>query len=70
MNSILITGCSRGLGLGIVKELLDSNHPVKHIFATCRQPEKAQVTLSFRFSDSLSKSTIILRLTLFVVYHI
>lgn len=43
MNSILITECSRGLGLGIIKELLDSNHPVKHIFATCRQPEKAKV---------------------------
>lgn len=47
MNSILITGCSRGLGLGIVKELLDSNQPVKHIFATCRDPEKAKVTLGF-----------------------
>lgn len=44
MNSILITGCNRGLGLGIVKQLLASNKPTKHIFATCRNPDQAQVT--------------------------
>lgn len=44
MNSILITGCNRGLGLGIVKQLLNSNKPTKYIFATCRNPDKAQVT--------------------------
>lgn len=47
MNSILITGCSRGLGLGLVKQLLESNKPTKHIFATCRYPDKAQVTWIF-----------------------
>lgn len=58
MNSILITGCSRGLGLGLIQELLDSDKPVKHIFATCRHPDKAKVTLlSFCFVDSLSKET-------------
>lgn len=46
MNSILITGSNRGLGLGFVKQLLGSNKPIKHIFATCRQPEKAQVILN------------------------
>lgn len=48
MNSILITGCSRGLGLGLIKELLDSKPPIKHIFATCRQPDKAKVTSCYR----------------------
>lgn len=50
MNSILITGSNRGLGLGLIKQLLNSNKPTKHIFATCRQPEKAQVT-SLIFSN-------------------
>lgn len=44
MNSILITGCDKGIGLGIVKQLLKLNQPVRHIFATCRHPEKATVT--------------------------
>lgn len=44
MNSILITGCNRGLGLGLVKQLLESSKSTKHIFATCRNPDKAQVT--------------------------
>jgi len=42
MNSILITGCNRGLGLGLVKQLLVASKPTKYIFATCRNPDKAQ----------------------------
>lgn len=42
MNSILITGSNRGLGLGLVKQLLASSKPTKHIFATCRNPDNAQ----------------------------
>lgn len=41
MNSILITGCNRGLGLGLVKSLLKLEHSPKFIFATCRNLEKA-----------------------------
>ncbi|XP_037937537.1 C-factor [Teleopsis dalmanni] len=41
MNSILITGCNRGLGLGLVKELIKLNNAPKHIFATCRDLAKA-----------------------------
>lgn len=59
MNSILITGCSRGLGLGIVKQLLESNPPVKHIFATCRQPEKAKVTILTPLFDNRSYETVV-----------
>lgn len=44
MNSILITGCNRGLGLGLVKQLLlETSKPTKYIFATCRNPDKALV---------------------------
>lgn len=42
MNSILITGCNRGLGLGIVKELIKLSKPPKYIFATCRDVKKAE----------------------------
>ncbi|XP_037940371.1 C-factor-like [Teleopsis dalmanni] len=42
MNSILITGCNRGLGLGIVKELLLLPNVPKYIFATCRDQSKAK----------------------------
>ncbi|KAI5695127.1 uncharacterized protein LOC103513868 [Diaphorina citri] len=42
MKSILITGCNRGLGLGMIKVLvgLGNNQPA-HIFATCRNKDKA-----------------------------
>lgn len=43
MNSILITGCNRGLGLGLVKQLLILPKPAKYIFATCRNPDQASV---------------------------
>lgn len=43
MNSILITGCNRGLGLGLVKEFLKLEKP-KIIFATCRNIEAANVS--------------------------
>jgi len=46
MNSILITGCNRGLGLGIVKALINSAKKPKHIFATCRNIEQATVSFS------------------------
>lgn len=43
MNSILITGCNRGLGLGLVKAFLSLPKPPTHIIATCRDIEKAEV---------------------------
>lgn len=45
MNSILITGCNRGLGLGLVKEFLRHEKP-KVIFATCRNIQAATVSTS------------------------
>lgn len=43
MKSILITGCNRGIGLGMVKYLAEYNKSPKNIFATCRNPEEATV---------------------------
>ncbi|XP_015115044.1 uncharacterized protein LOC107039775 [Diachasma alloeum] len=42
MNSILITGCNRGLGLGLVQHLTQLPNPPEKIFATCRDVTKAQ----------------------------
>nr|AEE63240.1 unknown [Dendroctonus ponderosae] len=41
MKSILITGCNRGLGLGLVKTLLKSDSPPKNLITTCRSVDKA-----------------------------
>lgn len=41
MRSILITGCNRGLGLGLVKHLVQLSTPPENIFATCRDVNKA-----------------------------
>lgn len=43
MNSILITGCNRGLGLGLIKNLMVLPTPPAHVFATCRNLQKAEV---------------------------
>ncbi|XP_026465461.1 uncharacterized protein LOC113368113 [Ctenocephalides felis] len=40
MKSILITGCNRGLGLGLVKSVLKELNP-KHVIATCRNVNNA-----------------------------
>lgn len=43
MSSILITGCNRGLGLGLIKALLILPNPPAVIIGTCRNIEKSQV---------------------------
>ncbi|XP_057321602.1 C-factor-like isoform X2 [Microplitis mediator] len=42
MRSILITGCNRGLGLGLVQHLTQLPNPPEKIFATCRDINKAE----------------------------
>ena len=42
-NAVMITGANRGIGLELVKQLLNLMEPPSQIFAVCRTPEKAQV---------------------------
>lgn len=42
MKSILITGCNRGLGLGLVRQFLKISHPPGCLIATCRDIQKAE----------------------------
>ena len=44
MKSILITGANRGLGLGVVKELIASSTSPEFIFVGYRDANKSQVT--------------------------
>lgn len=41
MKSVLITGCNRGIGLGLVKCLVKVPNSPKNIFTTCRNPQQA-----------------------------
>ncbi|XP_038139022.1 C-factor [Cyprinodon tularosa] len=45
-SSVLITGCSRGIGLRLVRELAHSNNRPATIIATARQPSTALQQLS------------------------
>ena len=40
-KSVFITGCNRGIGLVLVKQLLNLSNPPQKIFATCRSVENA-----------------------------
>ncbi|XP_069171244.1 C-signal-like [Procambarus clarkii] len=40
-GSVMITGCSRGLGLEMVRQLLTSTDPPRIVVATCRNPNTA-----------------------------
>ncbi|XP_070837092.1 C-signal-like [Chaetodon trifascialis] len=37
--NVLITGANRGLGLEMVKQMMEAHHPVKKLFACCRDPD-------------------------------
>ncbi|XP_066253434.1 C-signal isoform X2 [Euwallacea similis] len=41
MKSILITGCNRGLGLGLVKQIVKATNQPQKVIATCRDVDKA-----------------------------
>ncbi|XP_070809348.1 uncharacterized protein [Pituophis catenifer annectens] len=38
-RSVLVTGSNRGIGLELVKQLVEKSDPPEWIFATCRDPE-------------------------------
>ncbi|KAL7978880.1 hypothetical protein Chor_013369 [Crotalus horridus] len=38
-RSVLVTGCNRGIGLEMIKQLAEKSNPPQWIFATCRDPE-------------------------------
>jgi NAD(P)-dependent dehydrogenase (short-subunit alcohol dehydrogenase family) len=42
MKSILVTGCNRGIGLGLIRRLVKHPNPPAHVIATCRSVEKAK----------------------------
>ncbi|KAJ7426380.1 C-factor-like protein [Willisornis vidua] len=39
VGSVLLTGCDGGLGLGLLKGLLEQPRPPQHIFAACLDPQ-------------------------------
>lgn len=41
-RTVLVTGCSRGLGLEMVRQLAEANTPPEVIIAACRKPQDAQ----------------------------
>ncbi len=43
IKSVFITGANRGIGLEFVKQFLALPNPPTHLFATCRNPDKAEV---------------------------
>ena len=42
---VFITGANRGLGLEFVKQFLKLVNPPDYLFATCRDPEEATVSI-------------------------
>lgn len=54
MQRVLITGSNRGIGFAMVEHYLSSGDV--HIFATCRQPEKASAlnNLVEQYPDNLT----------------
>uniref|UniRef100_G3P7Z6 Zgc:92161 n=1 Tax=Gasterosteus aculeatus TaxID=69293 RepID=G3P7Z6_GASAC len=56
--SVLITGANRGLGLEMVKQLVEASRDVRKLFACCRDPDGPRAEVRPRFlCDSSCSST-------------
>ncbi|XP_071081597.1 C-signal-like [Haliotis cracherodii] len=44
VESVFITGTSKGVGLGLVKGFLELPNPPKHVFASCIDPDNDEAT--------------------------
>ncbi|XP_071849624.1 C-signal-like [Apostichopus japonicus] len=51
MRSILITGANRGIGLELIRKIVTEKNP-QHVFAGCRNINKAEVLQQFAASNS------------------
>ena len=47
-KSVLITGCNRGIGLELVKQILKMESPPAHLFATYRSPSTSGKDFTFQ----------------------
>lgn len=45
-KTVFITGANRGLGLEFVRQYLKLDNPPQVIIATCRDPDKATVSVT------------------------
>ncbi|KAG8199746.1 hypothetical protein JTE90_000840 [Oedothorax gibbosus] len=52
ITNVLITGANRGLGLEFVKQFLKLSSPPSQVFATCRDPSKADDLLEIAKKNS------------------
>lgn len=55
--NVLITGANRGLGLEMVKQILEAQRPVKNLFACCRDPDGPRAEVS-EFTSSVLHCTL------------
>ncbi|NXV04988.1 DHB2 dehydrogenase, partial [Cettia cetti] len=55
VGSVLLTGCDGGLGLGLLKGLLEQPNPPRHLFAACLDPQgKVGRALAWRGQEGVS----------------
>ncbi|XP_070617762.1 C-signal-like [Erythrolamprus reginae] len=58
-RNILVTGTNRGIGLGLVKELVKRNPPPGHIFAACLNPPGPESTALQNFANQHNNTHVI-----------
>ncbi|XP_073434526.1 C-signal-like [Dendrobates tinctorius] len=56
---ILITGCNRGIGYELVRQLIEQRNPPKQIIATCRDPSSRQNKKLIELAEKYPKVVVI-----------